>query len=232
MTSDPQEIEKFSQLSATWWDLQGPLKTLHHINPCRIEYIQRYASLAQRKVLDVGCGGGVLSEALWQQNAIVTAIDLDPQGIAAAKAHQQQSGSEVSYQIADVAELAKTSQERYDIITCMELLEHVPNPSLVIESCAKLLKPEGYLFLSTLNRTIKAYGLAVLAAEYLLRLLPKGTHDYQKFITPAELVATCRQAHLECENLQGMHYNPLTAKACFGKDLGVNYLACFKLFSS
>jgi 2-polyprenyl-6-hydroxyphenyl methylase/3-demethylubiquinone-9 3-methyltransferase len=228
MTSDPNEIEKFSQLAASWWDLNGPLKTLHHINPARLSYIEQYVSLSGKTVLDVGCGGGILSEALWQQGATVDAIDLDEKGITAAIAHQQQSNSTVHYQLSDITLLATQKPEHYDIITCMEMLEHVPHPEQIIQAFASLLKPDGYLFLSTINRTLKAYALAIIGAEYILRLLPRGTHDYQKFIKPSELTTICRTNYFSCINLQGLHYNPLTEKAQLIQNIDVNYLGCFK----
>jgi len=228
MSSDPKEIEKFAQLARDWWDLNGPLKTLHHINPLRLTYIQQHAPLSGQHVLDVGCGGGILSESLWQQGALVHAIDLDAEGIAAAKAHQQISHSKVQYEVMDLLDLAKKAPSSYDVITCMELLEHVPQPEQLLQACASLLKPKGYLFLSTLNRTLKAYLFAIVGAEYVMNLLPRGTHHYEKFITPSELIRACEKSDFSCINLKGMSYNPFSKKVALTSDCQINYLACFQ----
>ena len=227
-TVDPKEIEKFSKLSQAWWDTEGELKTLHDINPARKSYVQQHCNLNAKLLLDVGCGGGILSESLAQAGAVVTAIDMDSNAIVAAKAHQETSQSHVEYRYQDVTELASQQPESYDLITCMEMLEHVPDPRQIIRTCSQLLKPGGSLFLSTINRTAKAYGLAVLGAEYLLGILPKGTHDYQKFIKPSELVGICREFGLECKDLSGISYNPFNRKAKLTSNLSVNYIACFQ----
>jgi 2-polyprenyl-6-hydroxyphenyl methylase/3-demethylubiquinone-9 3-methyltransferase len=227
--ADPIELEKFSQLAHKWWDPNSEFKPLHDINPLRLDYIDRYAGLAGKTVLDVGCGGGILSESMAGLNANVTGIDLADKPLHVAKLHLLESGKQVNYRKVAVEELAAEQPEHYDVVTCMEMLEHVPDPRSVIGACAKLVKPGGWVFLSTLNRNPKSYLLAVIGAEYILNLLPRGTHDYAKFIKPSELAQSCRDAGLSLENIIGMSYNPLTKMYSLGKDTDVNYMiACRK----
>lgn len=225
-TIDVQEIAKFAQHAAHWWDKEGPLKTLHDINPARLEFIARYQALAQKTVLDVGCGGGILCEGMAIQGAKVTGLDVEVDTIEAAKVHAQNSQLTISYISCPVEEYEVAA---FDVVTCMEMLEHVKEPQLVINHCARLLKPGGYLFLSTINRTLKAYATAIIAAEYILGLLPRQTHDFEKFIKPSELVAMIRKAGLELSGMAGMAYNPLSRTAKLQDSVDVNYLvSCFK----
>lgn len=224
---DYDEVKKFDSLSATWWDPKGALRTLHHINPVRLGFITDTVCLKNKKVLDVGCGGGILTEALARTGAEVTAIDMSEEAIHVAKAHALSQGLNIDYQHCPIDSLAPASPS-FDLITCMELLEHVPDPRAIIQACATRLKPGGYLFVSTLNRHPKAYLLAILGAEYLLRLLPRGTHDYQKFIRPSTLCSWAQEINLQPQILKGMSYNPLTQQAKLNHDLNVNYLGCFK----
>jgi 2-polyprenyl-6-hydroxyphenyl methylase/3-demethylubiquinone-9 3-methyltransferase len=225
---NPHEIDKFSALAATWWDPNGPSKPLHDINPLRLGYIQRFISLAGKQVLDAGCGGGILTESLGACGAIVTGIDASLPMIEAARRHLADSTFKITYQVGLILDLLAQHTARYDAITCMELLEHVPDPAALIATLAQLLKPGGLLFLSTLNRNLKSYLFAILGAEYLLKLLPKGTHDYSAFIKPAELDSYAREAQLELRDLRGMGYNPLTARYYLTKDVSVNYFACYQ----
>lgn len=225
--SDPVEIEKFSQLAHKWWDPMSEFKPLHEINPLRLNYINRLSGLAGKSVLDVGCGGGILSESMAGMNADVTGIDLSEKALKVARLHLLESGKKVNYRKIPVEELAKENPESFDIVTCMEMIEHVPDPDSVIASCAKLVKPGGWVFLSTLNRNPKSYLFAVLGAEYLLNMLPRGTHDYAKFVKPSELAQSCRNAGLNVTDLTGMSYNPLSKIYSLGKDTSVNYMvAC------
>lgn len=227
--ADPVELEKFSQLAHKWWDPQSEFKPLHEINPLRLDYINRHAPLAGKTVLDVGCGGGILSESMSATGATVTGIDLSEKALQVAKLHLLESGKQVDYRHIAVEDLAAEQADHYDIISCMEMLEHVPSPTSVIESCAKLLKPGGWVFFSTLNRNPKSYLFAVIGAEYILNLLPRGTHDYAKFIKPSELAQSCRNAGLNLIDLIGMSYNPLTKVYSLGPDTSVNYMiACRK----
>ncbi len=223
---DPKELAKFAPLANAWWDKEGPLRTLHHINPARVAFVEQYTSLKQKRLLDVGCGGGILSEALAYKGAQVTGIDLEPHAIDTAKAHALNAHLAIDYQCIDIQAL---NADLFDVITCMDMLEHVPQPELIIKECARLLKPGGYLLLSTLNRTLKAYIGAILLAEYALQLLPKQTHEYQKFIQPAELAHATRAAGLEVIDIQGLTYQPLRKNACLSKNVSINYLmACQK----
>lgn len=222
-TIDTLEVAKFAEHATEWWNTVGPLKTLHDINPARMEFVEKCSTLADLHVLDVGCGGGILSEAMALKGAIVTGIDVEPDAIAAAKAHAKDSQLQINYQCVPI-ELLDTNQ--FDLITCMEMLEHVPEPQLVIEHCARLLKPGGYLCLSTINRTIHAYAGVIIAAEYMLGLLPRQTHDYEKFIKPSELAAMVRSVGLETVSLSGMTYNPLTRVAALHDSINANYLLC------
>lgn len=223
---DPQEIARFADLAETWWDKNGALKTLHDINPARMDFIARYVELKGQRVLDVGCGGGILSEAMQQQGAFVTGIDAGDSAINSARHHAESNHLAIEYQCVAIEDF---EAEAFDVITCMEMLEHVSDPALIIEHCARLLKPGGVLLLSTINRTWKAFAAAIVGAEYLLGLLPRQTHDYQKFIRPSELAALVRHAGLEVNGLSGMAYNPLSRVASLQKPVSVNYLlSCFK----
>jgi 2-polyprenyl-6-hydroxyphenyl methylase/3-demethylubiquinone-9 3-methyltransferase len=223
--SDPREIAQFESLANRWWDPDGEFKPLHQINPLRMEFVTRRQELKNKAVLDVGCGGGILSESMALSGATVTGIDLAQSGLAVARLHLEDSGLDIDYQHISVEALAEDQPGSFDVVTCMEMLEHVPNPSSVIASCSALVKPGGSLFFSTINRNPKAYLMAVLGAEYLLRLLPAGTHDYSKFIRPSELASWCRQAGLSVEELTGLHYNPLKRDFYLGSNVDVNYLA-------
>jgi 2-polyprenyl-6-hydroxyphenyl methylase/3-demethylubiquinone-9 3-methyltransferase len=224
---DPIELEKFSQLAHKWWDPNSEFKPLHDINPLRLGYIDRHAALAGKTVLDVGCGGGILSESMAGQNANVTGIDLSDKALQVAKLHLLESGKQVNYRKIAVEDLAAEQPGHYDIVTCMEMLEHVPDPQSVIAACAKLVKPGGWVFFSTLNRNLKSYLFAVIGAEYVLNLLPRGTHDYSKFLKPSELAQSCRNAGLSLADLIGMSYNPLSQEYSLGRDTDVNYIiAC------
>jgi len=222
--ADPIELEKFSQLAHKWWDPNSEFKPLHEINPLRLAYIDRIASLAGKTVLDVGCGGGILSEALADAGATVTGIDLADKSLSVARLHLLESGKKVDYHKVAVEALADERPAHYDVATCMEMLEHVPDPAAVVAACAKLVKPGGHVFFSTLNRNPKSYLFAIIGAEYVLNLLPRGTHDYAKFIKPSELAQWCRNAGLEVAEVTGMSYNPLNKSYTLGRDTSVNYL--------
>jgi len=225
--ADPIELEKFSQLAHKWWDPHSDFKPLHDINPLRLGYIDRHAGLNGKTVVDVGCGGGILSESMAGLGATVTGIDLSEKALQVAKLHLLESEKQVDYRKVAVEDLAAEQPGHYDVVTCLEMLEHVPDPSSVIEACTKLVKPGGWVFFSTLNRNPKAYLLAVIGAEYILNMLPKGTHDYSKFIKPSELAQFIRNNGLNMDNIIGMTYNPLTKIYALGKDTDVNYMvAC------
>ncbi|MEQ1514711.1 MAG: bifunctional 2-polyprenyl-6-hydroxyphenol methylase/3-demethylubiquinol 3-O-methyltransferase UbiG [Lysobacteraceae bacterium] len=220
------ELDKFNALANRWWDPEGPQKPLHVLNPARLSYIRERTTLGGARVLDVGCGAGLLSEALAREGAHVTAIDLAPDLIKIAKLHRLESGVEVDYRLIAVEALAEEAAGSYDAIACMEMLEHVPDPAAIIAACATLLKPGGRLFLSTLNRTPAAFALAIVGAEYLARMLPKGTHQYRDFIKPSELAAWLRAARFELEDVSGLIYDPVRHTARVGSRTDVNYLAC------
>jgi 2-polyprenyl-6-hydroxyphenyl methylase / 3-demethylubiquinone-9 3-methyltransferase len=224
MNADPVELEKFSRLAHRWWDPQGEFRPLHEINPLRLGWIDRHAALAGKKVLDIGCGGGILAEAMARRGASVTGIDLSEKALKVAELHLLESQLEISYRKAMAEELAAETPGAFDVVTCMELLEHVPEPSAMVAACARLVRPGGQVFFSTINRNPKAYLFAVLGAEYVLKLLPKGTHDYQRFIKPSELSRWSRAAGLTADELLGMSYNPLTQRYSLGRDCDVNYL--------
>ena len=222
---DPREIAKFEALAARWWDLNSEFKPLHDINPLRLDYIAtRAGGLKGKRVVDVGCGGGILSESMAAQGAIVTGIDLGEAPLSVAKLHLLESGQEVDYRKISAEDLAQEMPEQFDVVTCMEMLEHVPDPGSVINACAKLVKPGGDVFFSTINRNPKSFALAIIGAEYILRLLPRGTHDYANFIRPSELDEWIRQAGLESRHIIGMTYNPLFKTYKLGKDTDVNYM--------
>jgi len=221
---DPVELQKFSELAHRWWDPHSEFKPLHDINPLRLEYIDRIAGLNGKRVLDVGCGGGILSEAMSAAGAKVTGIDVGDKPLKVAQMHLLESGLAVEYRKITVEELAEEQPAEYDVITCMEMLEHVPDPASAVTACARLAKPGGWCFFSTINRNPKSYLFAILGAEYVLNLLPKGTHDYARFITPAELARYCRHAELNTRHLIGMTYNPFTKVYSLVADTSVNYI--------
>ncbi|HSI95262.1 MAG: bifunctional 2-polyprenyl-6-hydroxyphenol methylase/3-demethylubiquinol 3-O-methyltransferase UbiG [Methylophilaceae bacterium] len=221
---DPAELQKFATLAHRWWDPTSEFKPLHEINPLRLDYIDRIASLSGKAVLDVGCGGGILSEAMAGRGAQVTGIDLGEKALKVAQLHKLESGAAVDYRLVSVEELAEEQPESFDVVTCMEMLEHVPDPSAIVGACARLVKPGGQVFFSTLNRNPKSYLLAVIGAEYVLNMLPKGTHDYRKFIKPSELSAWCRQVGLDVAGMTGMSYNPLSKRYWLNSDVSVNYI--------
>jgi 2-polyprenyl-6-hydroxyphenyl methylase/3-demethylubiquinone-9 3-methyltransferase len=221
---DSVEIAKFEALARRWWDLEGEFRPLHDINPLRLNYIEKKASLAGRKLLDVGCGGGILSEGLCYRGATVTGIDMGEAPLQVARLHALESDLDIAYIKTTVEEYAESHPGEFDIITCLEMLEHVPSPDSVIASCKKLLKPGGNLFLSTINRNPKAYLSAIIGAEYVLQLLPKGTHDFAKLIRPSELARWIRQSGLELMDITGMTFNPITRVYRLAPDTDVNYL--------
>lgn len=221
---DPTELQKFSDLAHRWWDPNSEFRPLHEINPLRLDWIGRLAPLKGRKVLDVGCGGGILAEAMAARGANVTGIDLAEKPLGVARLHLLESGRSVDYRQVSAEELATQEAGTYDVVTCMEMLEHVPNPASTIASCAALVKPGGHVFFSTISRNPKAYLFAVIGAEYILQLLPKGTHDYAKFIKPSELSRWAKSVGLEIDEIIGMSYNPLTKAYSLGRDTDVNYL--------
>lgn len=221
---DHAEIAKFEALAHRWWDRESEFKPLHEINPLRVNWIDEHVGLAGKKVLDVGCGGGILSESMARRGAQVTAIDMGEAPLSVAKLHQLESGLTIEYRQITAEALAFEQFQQFDVVTCMEMLEHVPNPSSVIAACAQLVKPGGQVFFSTLNRNPKAYLLAILGAEYLLKLLPRGTHDFKKFIRPSELGAWCRTADLTVKDIIGTTYNPVTKHYKLSSDVDVNYM--------
>lgn len=223
---DPAELEKFNALAHRWWDPQGEFRPLHALNPLRLAWIDGLAKLRGKKVLDVGCGGGILSEAMARLGAKVTGIDLSEKALRVAQLHLLESGLAVDYQLSSAEDFSNLNQEKFEAVTCMELLEHVPDPASTIAACAKLVKPGGRVFFSTINRNPKSYLFAVLGAEYVLKLLPRGTHDYARFIKPSELSHWCRDAGLQPLELKGMTYNPLTDQYRLGADCDVNYSLC------
>jgi 2-polyprenyl-6-hydroxyphenyl methylase/3-demethylubiquinone-9 3-methyltransferase len=221
---DPLELEKFSQLAHRWWDPGSEFKPLHDINPLRLDHIDRIAGLAGKAVLDVGCGGGILAESMAARGARVTGIDLAEEPLKVAQLHLLETGREVDYRLIAAEALAQEAPGAFDVVTCMEMLEHVPDPASTVAACGALLKPGGLAFFATLNRNLKSYLFAVIGAEYVLRLLPRGTHDYAKFIKPSELAAMCRRAGLEVAGITGMSYSPLAKTYALGSDTDVNYI--------
>lgn len=221
---DNSEIAKFEALASRWWDRESEFKPLHDINPLRVNWIEEHVLLAGKNVLDVGCGGGILSEAMSKRGAKVTGIDMGEAPLSVARLHQLESQVNVEYFKSTAEEFAEQHAGEFDVVTCLEMLEHVPDPSSVIRACYKLVKPSGHVILSTINRNSKAYLFAIIGAEYVLRLLPRGTHDYQKFIRPSELGGWCREAGLEVQDIIGLTYNPLSKVYKLGSDVDVNYM--------
>ena len=222
--ADPLELEKFSELAHRWWDPQSEFKPLHDINPLRLDYIDSIVKVKQKHILDVGCGGGILAESMAARGAIVTGIDLAEKPLKVAELHLIESGRQVDYRKISAEDLAAERPASFDAVTCMELLEHVPDPASTIAACAALVKPGGHVFFSTINRNPKAYLFAIIGAEYVLRMLPRGTHDYARFIKPSELSALCRRAQLTVGGLTGMTYNPFTQRYALEADASVNYI--------
>lgn len=224
---DAAEVAKFDALAARWWDLDGEFRPLHEINPLRLDWIRRYTDLDGSKALDIGCGGGILAEAMAAAGATVTGLDMAEKPLAVARLHQIESGLDVDYQQGTAEVLASKKAGQYDVVTCLEMLEHVPEPSQVIASAFQLVRPGGDVFFSTINRTPKSFMFAIVGAEYVLKMLPAGTHEYQKFIRPSELESWARDAGLQHRSSIGMHYNPLTKEYTLGPGLDVNYLMHF-----
>ena len=224
--ADPAELAKFGDLAHRWWDPQGEFRPLHDLNPLRLAWIDGLASLAGKRVIDVGCGGGILAEAMARLGATVTGLDLSEKPLRVAQLHLLESGLQIDYHLSSAEDFSVPNESQFDVVTCMEMLEHVPDPSSTVAACAKLAKPGGRVFFSTINRNPKAYLLAVIGAEYVLKLLPKGTHDYTRFIRPSELTRWCRDAGLQPLELKGMTYNPVTNRYRLGEDCDVNYSLC------
>ncbi|MCZ7559303.1 MAG: bifunctional 2-polyprenyl-6-hydroxyphenol methylase/3-demethylubiquinol 3-O-methyltransferase UbiG [Burkholderiaceae bacterium] len=226
---DPAELAKFRALASRWWDPHSEFRPLHEINPLRLDWIDRIASLAGKRTLDVGCGGGILAEAMAQRGAQVRGIDLAERSLQVAELHAIESGASVEYERIAAEELAAREPGAWDVVTCMEMLEHVPDPESTVRACAALARPGGWVFFSTINRNPKAFMLAIVGAEYLLRMLPRGTHEYEKFIRPSELVAAARRSGLEVVEMSGMTYNPISRRYRLdSRDVDVNYLAAFR----
>ncbi len=222
---DPLEIEKFQSIASRWWDRESEFKPLHDINPLRVDYIEQQAgNLEGRKILDIGCGGGILTESLAANGADVTGIDMADMSLRVAKLHLHESQLDIEYQMISAEEFAESHAETFDVITCLEMLEHVPDPASIVNAAASMLKPDGDLFFSTINRNPKSFALAIVGAEYILNMLPKGTHEYQKFIKPSELSKVARDNQLEVVDITGMTYNPITRHYKLGRDIDVNYL--------
>ena len=224
---DYDEVEKFAVLAARWWDKNSEFKPLHDINPLRLNYIKEQCggSLEGKRILDIGCGGGILSESLANEGAIVVGIDLAKAGLEVAKLHLLESGFDIDYQFISAEDLTNSESESFDVITCLEMLEHVPDPSLIIDACSKLVKPNGRVFFSTINRNPKSYFFAIVGAEYVLNLLPKGTHNYEKFIRPSEIDGWARACNLSVSSMIGMTYNPITKKYKLSDDVSVNFIS-------
>ncbi|GAA4024755.1 bifunctional 2-polyprenyl-6-hydroxyphenol methylase/3-demethylubiquinol 3-O-methyltransferase UbiG [Actimicrobium antarcticum] len=227
MNADPQELKKFSDLAHRWWDPTSEFRPLHQINPLRLEWINACVALSGKTVIDIGCGGGILAESMASKGATVTGIDLSEKALKVADLHSLESGVQMRYELISAEDMAAREPGAYDVVTCLEMLEHVPDPAAIVRACATLVKPGGRIFFSTLNRNPKSYLFAILGAEYLLRLLPRGTHDYRKFITPAELSRYVREAGLDIDTLKGMTYNPFLKSYSLNQNTDVNYMiAC------
>jgi 2-polyprenyl-6-hydroxyphenyl methylase/3-demethylubiquinone-9 3-methyltransferase len=225
---DQSELRKFSDMAARWWDPQGPMRPLHEINPARLVWIDRLAHLSGKRVLDVGCGAGVLAEAMAARGADVTGIDMAGKPLKVAQLHALESGARVHYEESTAEAMAEREPAAFDVVTCMEMLEHVPDPALTVSACAALARPGGWVFISTLNRNPKSFLLAIVGAEYVLNLLPKGTHEYAKFIKPSELTRYARETGLALQEMMGLSYNPFTKSAALGRDTDVNYMMAFR----
>jgi 2-polyprenyl-6-hydroxyphenyl methylase/3-demethylubiquinone-9 3-methyltransferase len=225
---DPAEVAKFDALASRWWDPDGEFRSLHEINPLRLDWIRQHIQLSGAKIVDIGCGGGILAESMAKAGATVTGIDMAEGPLAVARLHQHDSDAQVHYRQATAEELAAEAAESFDVVTCLEMLEHVPDPSEVIKSCADLVKPGGHVFFSTINRNPKSFAFAIVGAEYVLKLLPAGTHEYEKFIRPSELESWARPAGLSLKDSIGMHYNPFTKEYSLGENLDVNYLMAYQ----
>ncbi len=222
---DPAEIEKFQSIASRWWDPESEFKPLHDINPLRVDYIEsRSGNLSAKKILDIGCGGGILAEAMALKGASVTGIDMAEMSLKVAKLHLHESKLDIDYQLITAEEYAQQNAGEFDIVTCLEMLEHVPDAASIVAAAASLLKPDGHLFFSTINRNPKAFVLAILGAEYILNMIPRGTHDYKNFIKPSELASAVRANQMEVIDITGMIYNPLTRHYRLGRDVDVNYL--------
>ena len=225
---DPAEVAKFDALASRWWDPDGEFRPLHEINPLRLDWIRQHVQLSGANVVDIGCGGGILAESMAAAKATVTGIDMAEAALTVARLHLHESKADVEYRQATAEELAAEEAGSFDVVTCLEMLEHVPDPARVIRSCAELVKPGGHVFFSTINRNPKAFAFAIVGAEYILKLLPAGTHEYEKFIRPSELESWARHAGLALQDSIGMHYNPLTKEYSLGEKLDVNYLMYFQ----
>jgi len=225
---DAAELQKFGELAQRWWDPSGAMRPLHEMNPMRLAWIDGQAGLAGKRVVDVGCGGGILTESMARSGATVLGIDLSPKPLRVAELHALETGARVDYREVSAETLAAEQPESFDVVTCMEMLEHVPDPAQTVAACASLVRPGGWVFVSTLNRNAKSFLLAIVGAEYVLGLLPKGTHEYEKFIKPSELAAYARAAGLELAQVSGMTYNPLTRRFALGSDTDVNYLVALR----
>lgn len=222
---DPKEIKKFEDMASRWWDLEGEFKPLHQINPLRLQYVLDKASgLFGKRVLDVGCGGGILAESMAKEGAEVTGLDMGKEPLEVARLHALETGTQLTYIQSTIEDHAQTHAQSYDVVTCMEMLEHVPDPLSVVQSCARLVKPGGHVFFSTLNRNIKSYLFAIVGAEKLLKIVPEGTHEHEKFIRPSELIKMIDQTDLTELGITGLHYNPLTDRYRLGTNVDVNYI--------
>jgi 2-polyprenyl-6-hydroxyphenyl methylase/3-demethylubiquinone-9 3-methyltransferase len=226
--ADPKEIDKFSELAHRWWDPNSEFKPLHDLNPLRLGWIDGIAGLAGKKVVDIGCGGGILSESMARLGAQVRGIDLSSKALRVADLHSLESGVAINYEEIAAESLAAREPGSVDVVTCMEMLEHVPDPASIVQACATLVRPGGCVFMSTINRNLKAYLMAIVGAEYILQMLPRGTHDYEKFITPSELARFARNAGLDLIEVRGMTYNPLSQVYSLGRDTDVNYMMAFR----
>lgn len=232
LNADPAELAKFSDLAHHWWDPESEFKPLHQINPLRLDWIHALADLNQKRVLDVGCGGGILADSMARKGADVTGIDLASKSLRVAQLHALETGTpNIQYWEVSVEALAQEQPASFDVVTCMEMLEHVPDPGSVVRACAELVKPDGWVFFSTLHRSAKAFMLAIVGAEYVLNMLPRGTHEYAKMIRPSELAASCREAGLDLVGTKGMEYNPITQRYALTTDTSVNYMLAARKFS-
>lgn len=232
LNADPAELAKFSDLAHHWWDPESEFKPLHQINPLRLDWIHALADLNQKRVLDVGCGGGILADSMARKGADVTGIDLASKSLRVAQLHALETGTpNIQYREISVEALAQEQPASFDVVTCMEMLEHVPDPGSVVRACAELVKPDGWVFFSTLHRSAKAFMLAIVGAEYVLNMLPRGTHEYAKMIRPSELAASCREAGLDLIGTKGMEYNPITQRYALTTDTSINYMLAARKFS-